>query len=169
MARRRIARPQQVKDLDDANRALAEIGSLQVQLENIDARANEEIGKIKERAAKEGERARDRIKDLEGALSLYAEYNKAELFKDRKTVELSYGPIGFRESTKVSIKKSTLDLLKKLFGGKAIRVKETVDKDELRTWPDEDLAQVDAAKITQDVFWYEVNREEVNKRILEAG
>jgi phage host-nuclease inhibitor protein Gam len=169
MARKRIASPQQVKDLDDANKALAEIGGLELQLEAIDGEASTEIGKIKERAAKAGEKARNRIKDLEAALALYAEYNKAELFSERKTLELSYGTIGFRESTKVSVKKATIELLQKLFNGRGVRIEKKVDKDELRNFSDEELAQVDAAKVTQDVFGYTVNRDEVNKNLLRAG
>lgn len=159
----------QIKSLDDANQALAEIGRLTMRLEAIDGKAAEKIGKIKEEAAKSGEEFRERIKELESALALYSEYNKGDLFKDKKSISLSYGTIGFRLSTKISIKRSTLELLKKLFGGKGVRIKEEVDKEELKDWPDTDLAQVDAAKITQDTFFYEVNREEVNKDLMRAS
>lgn len=164
--RKRVATPQQIKNLDEVNLALAEIGNLQLKLEAIDGKASEKIGKIKEAAAKEGEAARERITALDSALALYAEYNKTELFKERKTLALSYGNIGFRLSTKVSTKKTTLELLKKLFPGKGVRIKEELDKEELKTWEDPDLAQVDAAKVEQDTFFYEVNREEINKALL---
>lgn len=167
--RKRIEGAAQIKSLDDANQALAEIGRLTMRLEAIDGKAAEKIGKIKEEAAKAGEEARERIKDLEAALTLYAEYNKSELFKDKKSIPLSYGIIGYRLSTKVSIKRTTLELLKKLFGGKGIRIKEEVDKEELKDWLDSDLAQVDAAKVTQDTFYYEVNRDEVNKDLMRAS
>jgi phage host-nuclease inhibitor protein Gam len=159
----------QIKSLDDANQALAEIGRLTMRLEAIDGKAAEKIGKIKEEAAKNGEEFRERIKELESALALFSEYNKGDLFKDKKSISLSYGTIGFRLSTKISIKSSTLDLLKKLFGGKGVRIKEEVDKEELKDWSDTDLAQVDAAKITKDIFFYEVNREEVNKDLMRAS
>ncbi len=123
----------------------------------------------KEQAAKDGEDARERIQELDSALALFAEYNKPELFRDKKTLALSYGNIGFRLSTKVSIKKTSLELLKKLFPNKGVRVKEEIDKEELKTWEDSDLAQVDAAKVEQDTFFYEVNREEVNKDLLRAS
>ena len=167
--RKRIPTPQQIKNLDEANTALAEIGSLQLKLEAIDGKASEKIGKIKEQAAKDGEESRNRIQELDSALALYAEYNKQELFKEKKTIGLSYGNIGFRLSTKVSIKKTTLELLEKLNFWKAIRVKKEVDKEELKTWDNEQLAQVDAAKIEQDTFFYEVNREEINKDLLRVS
>lgn len=167
--RKRIETPRQIKNLDEANLALAEIGSCRIKLEAIDGTASEQIGRIKEQAAKEGEESRSRIQALESALALYAEYNKAELFRDKKTVSLSYGNIGYRLSTKVHVKRSTVELLKKLFGGKGLRIKEEVDKDELKSWDEADLVQVDAAKTEQDTFFYEVNREEVNKNLLAAG
>jgi phage host-nuclease inhibitor protein Gam len=167
--RTRVASTAQIKDLDEANQALAEIGRLTIQIEAIDGKASEKIGKTKEEAAKAGEPARARITDLENALLNYAEYYKGELFKDKKTIPLAYGNIGYRLSTKVSIKRATLDLLKKLFNGKGIRVKEEVDKEELKEWKDEELAQVDAVKVTHDTFFYEVNREEINKDLLKVG
>ena len=167
--RTRLTSTEQIRDLDEANQAIAEIGRLTMQIESIDGKASEKIGKIKEDAARAGEPARERIKELESALLLYAEYNKGDLFKDRKSIPLSYGTIGYRLSTRVSVKRTTLELLKKLFKGKGVRIKEEVDKEELLTWKDEDLAQVDAAKLVQDTFFYEVNREEVNKDLLKAG
>lgn len=166
--RKRITTPQQIKSLEGANTALAEIGRLEMKLEVIDGKASERIGKIKEKAAEDGEAARNRIKELDSALALYAEYNKLELFRDKKTLALSYGYIGFRLSTKVITKKTTLELLKKLFPGKGIRIKEEIDKDELKSWEDSQLTQIDAAKVEQDTFFYEVNREEVNKDLLKA-
>jgi len=167
--RKRIEGTARVKSLDDANQALAEIGRLTMQLEAIDGKAAEKIGKIKEDAAAKGAEARDRIKDLENALTIYSEYNKGELFKDRKSIPLSYGSIGYRLSTKVSVKKTTLELLQKLFNGKGTRTKEEVDKEQLKDWEDTDLAQVDAAKVTKDTFYYEVNRDEINKNLMRAG
>jgi phage host-nuclease inhibitor protein Gam len=84
--RRRITVTAQIKSLDDANVALAEIGRLTLPIEAIDGKATEKIGKIKEDAAIKGKEARERIQEIESALSLYADYNKAELFKDRKTI-----------------------------------------------------------------------------------
>jgi len=46
--------------------------------------------------------------------SLYAEYNRDELFWDKKSVQLSFGIFGCRKSTSISVKVSTLELLKKM-------------------------------------------------------
>ncbi len=65
--------------------------------------------------------------------------------------------------------KSTLFLLKKLFGGAAIRVKEDVNKEELKDWPEEKLAQVHAKKEHKDQFFYEIDRERINEALLKRS
>lgn len=158
--------PEKINNLDEATAALKEIAILQIKLDNIDNESSKKIAEIKEKAAKQGETARDRIKQLGSSLALYADYNKPDLFSEKKSIDLNWGIIGFRLSTKVSIKKTTLELLKKLFPGKGVKIEEKVSKDELSDWKDEDLSQVDAAKIQEDTFYYELNKEAVNKVLL---
>ncbi len=86
--RTRIATTIKIASNDDANQALAEIGKLVLQIEAIDGKASEAIGKIKEKAASSGEAQRKRIQELENALLVYAEYNKGDLFKDKKSIEM---------------------------------------------------------------------------------
>jgi phage host-nuclease inhibitor protein Gam len=159
-----------IKDLDDANLALKEMGILERELEGIDAEAQKQCGAIKEKAAKEGEPIRDRILELSTALGAFTEYNKADIFpKDRKTIELTFGVIGFRQTTSIHVKKSTLELLQKLNLQRFIRVKEEPDKEAMRELTDEALAQVDAVRKVKDDFFAEPNREEVNKDLLKRS
>ncbi|MDR1252858.1 MAG: host-nuclease inhibitor Gam family protein [Treponema sp.] len=155
-----------IKTIDDANLALKEIGLFEHQLAVIDGEANKEIAAIKEKCAKEGEGLRSRIADLSALLGAYAEYNRAELFKDRKSVELSFGSFGYRKSTAISVKKTTLELLKKLGLARYVRIKEEADKEAMAELDDETLAQVDAVRKIKDAFFCEANRAEVNKELL---
>jgi phage host-nuclease inhibitor protein Gam len=157
-----------ISDLDEANNALKEITIMKMELESIDSQADKEIGVIKDKAAKRGLHAREKIKQLETALASYGEYYRSELFKDKKTQSVSYGQFGFRESTVISVKKSTLDLILKQYPGgeKGIRTKKSVDKEELASWSDEELHSVNACRKKNDTFWYEENRDEVNKTLL---
>lgn len=162
-----------INNLSEANQSLREIALLEDDLSRIDAEADRKIAKIKEEAVKKGEQGRKRILELEQGLALFAEYNKTDLFSEKRSAELSYGRLGFHRSTKISIKtkpaeKSTLYLLKTLFGKKAIRIKEEVDKEELKDWPKDKLAQVNAKKIQSDNFYYEIDREQVNQDMLHA-
>lgn len=155
-----------IKTLEDANLALKEIGLLEHELETIDGEANKKIAEIKADCAKQGEGLRKRITDLSALLGAFAEYNREELFKDRKSQKLSFGEFGYRKSTAISIKKTTLELLKKLKLDRYIRIKEEIDKDLMAEMSDEALAQVDAVRKVKDAFFCQANREEVNKELL---
>ena len=160
-----------IADLHNASQTLREIAALQDELSGIDAKADQAIAKIKEDAAKKGESLRKKVVELEQALALYSDYNKNELYSDKRSIELAYGRMGYHKSTKVKIKtkpieKSTLYLLEKLFRGKGIRIKKEVNKEELKDWPDEKLAQVNAKKEKNDSFYYEIDREQINNELL---
>ena len=155
-----------IKTLEDANLALKEIGLLEHELEAIDGEANKKIAEIKADCAKQGEGLRKRITDLSALLGAFAEYNREELFKDRKSQKLSFGEFGYRKSTAISVKKTTLELLKKLKLVRYIRIKEEIDKDLMAEMTDESLAQVDAVRKVKDNFFCEANREQVNKELL---
>lgn len=169
MARTQVETPQEINTIEDAENALSEIGSLKNKLENIDQKGTEKIGSIKAKMAADGESSRARIKQLEDALGIFAKVNRDKLFNGKQSLPLTFGVLNFRKATKIKTKKSTLELLKKMFGGKGVNVKENIDKDELSKWTPEDLATVDAAKVQEETFGYDVNREEVNKRLLKQG
>ena len=160
---------QAIESVEEADQALKEAALLEIELEKIDARYSKKIGQIKEDAAKAGEAIRDELKKIGDALSIFAQYNKVKMFDKKKSLGLNWGEIGFRKSTKIKTKRTTLELLKKLMGGKGIRIQEQIDKEALKEWQDERLAQVDAAKITEDNFFYEINKEQVNRELLEAA
>jgi phage host-nuclease inhibitor protein Gam len=155
-----------IKNLEDANLALKEIGLLEHELEHIDAEAHKKIAEIKSESAKLGEGIRKRIVDLSALLGTYADYNRDELFRNRKSVALSFGSFGYRKSTAISIKKTTLELLKKLGKTIFIRTKEEVDKEAMAVMTDEELAMVDAVRKVKDDFFCEADKEEINKDLL---
>ena len=158
-----------LETLEDVNIALRDIGIAERELDAIDTDAHKKIADIKTSAAKKGEDLRARITELSAKISAFAEYNKDDLFKDKKSVELSFGAFGFRKSTKISVKKTTLELLKKLNLHNCIRLKETEDKEELAKLDDETLCQVDAVRKVSDDFYCQANTEEVNKDLLKAS
>lgn len=158
-----------LESLEDVNLALRDIGLKEKELDAIDSKAAKEIAEIKTRAAKDGEELRKEIAETAAKIQAYAEYNKAELFKDKKSVELSFGKIGYRQSTKISVKKTTLELLKKLGFKSCVRIKEECDKDAMGNLSDDDLKSVDAARKVSNDFFCEANMEEVNKDLLKQA
>ncbi|MDR0877248.1 MAG: host-nuclease inhibitor Gam family protein [Treponema sp.] len=155
-----------INSLEDANLVLKEIGLLEKELESIDSDAHKQIAEIKGDAVKKGEPIRKRITDDSALLGAYAEYNRGDLFKDKKTVQLSFGIFGYRKSTSISVKKTTLELLKKLNLTKYIRLKEEADKEAMAELGDDTLAQVDAVRKVKDDFFCEADKEEINKELL---
>jgi phage host-nuclease inhibitor protein Gam len=155
-----------IDSLEDANLALKEIGLLEHELGAIDADAHKRIAEVKTTAVKTGEPIRRRLADLSELLGAFAEYNRADLFKDKKTVQLSFGNFGYRKSTGISVKKTTLELLKKLGLEKYIRIKEEPDKEAMAEMDDEALAQVDAVRKVKDDFFCEADKTEINKVLL---
>nr|DAU19706.1 MAG TPA: hypothetical protein [Caudoviricetes sp.] len=158
-----------LESLDDVNLALRDIGLKEKELDAIDSKAAKEIAEIKTKAAKDGEELRKEIAETAGKIQAFAEYNKAELFKDKKSVDLSFGKIGYRQSTKISVKKTTLELLKKLGFKSCVRIKEECDKDAMGNLSDDDLKSVDAARKVSNDFFCEANMEEVNKDLLKQA
>jgi phage host-nuclease inhibitor protein Gam len=155
-----------IETIEDANLVLKEIGLLERELESIDAEAHKQITEIKSVAEKDGKPVRKRIADLAALLGAYAEYNKDELFSEKKTLELSFGCFGYRKSTSISVKKTTVELLKKLRLTRYVRVKEEADKEAMAELDDETLSQVDAVRKIVDKFFCEADREEINKELL---
>jgi len=169
MANRYKPKAEKFERIEEVNLALKEIGLLERELEGIDADAQKEIAVIKEKAAKKGEALRNRIIEVTGKVGAFAEYNKAELFRDKKSIELSFGVFGYRKSTSISVKKTTVDLLKKLGWDQYVRVKEEANKDAMAELENEALRMVEAVRKVKDEFFCEPNREEVNKELLSAS
>jgi len=155
-----------INSLEDVDFALKEIGLAERELEQIDAEAQKKIALIKEEALKKGEGLRNRIAELASLIGAFAEYNKNELFKEKKSIELTFGVFGFRKSTSIHVKKTTLELLKKLQMFQFIRVKEEPDKEKLADLDDEALASVDAARKVKDDFFCEANKEAINAELV---
>jgi phage host-nuclease inhibitor protein Gam len=161
--------PEKLETLEDVNSALRELGLLEREIETVDAEAQKQIGDIKAAAAKQGEPLRKKIAELSAKVGAFAEYNRADLFKDKKSIDLTFGVFGFRKSTSISTKKTTVPLLEKLQLDKYIRVEKQPDKEALKELDDESLAQVDAVRKVKDEFFCEPNREEVNKDLLKQA
>lgn len=158
-----------LETLDDVNLAMRDIGLWQKELEAIDNEANKKIAEVKTKASRDGEELRERISGTVAKIQAFAEYNKDEYFADRKSVELSFGSMGWRKSTSISVKKTTLELLRKLKMVACIRVKEEPDKEAMAALDDETLASVDAVRKVKNDFFVEAKTEEINKELLKSG
>ncbi len=158
-----------IESVEDVNFALREIGLAQKELDAIDSEANKQIAEIKTGAAKDGEKLRKKIAETSARIQAFADYNRDDLFTDKKTIELSFGFFGYRKSTKISVRKTTVELLKKLHLDKYVRTKEEPDKDSMAELDDETLTQVDAVRKISDDFFCEAKTEEINRDLLKSA
>lgn len=161
MARVRIHDKPALESWDDVNLTMKEIGECQIEIDKIEADMNMKISDTKLEYEMKAQTFKDRIAKLEIDLKDFVESNKHEL--DGKSKVLNFGRTGFRQSTKIVLRKVE-NIIKNLkaYGMKdCINVKETVNKDNLKKYPDEDIAKVGATKKVEDVFWYEVDKEKL--------
>jgi hypothetical protein len=163
-----------IGDLDAADKALARLAEIRRAVEAEEAKLNETIDKMKA-PAKERLAAKLPNGAIEAALGTFAEAKKGDLFARLRSQALNFGTIGFRRSSEVKpAPKNTwggiLERLKALVTGEpgdpftaAIRVKEDVNRDVLKEWPEERLSTVGARIVAKDVFFYDLRAEEIKE------
>lgn len=150
-----------LKSWDEVDATLKEISECENQLAILESSMNIQIDAVKEGFNEKAAPYKEEIKKLEAIIKEYVTENKGDL--KGKSRELTFGRVGFRFSTKVSIPKNVEKLIKLLRKNEmddCIIVKETVNKDVLRTYDEKDIIKVGASLKKEDTFWYETRKEE---------
>ena len=166
MSRRKPVPDLLVASLKDADKVLEELSELDRRANAIKSFMNEAIDKAKSEAADQMAIVESRKKVLEAALTSYAVLNKSSLFNDKRSLELDFGILSFRRSTKIVTAKrgitwdKVLERIKELGQIEAIRAKEEVNKDTLANWDDERLESIGAKRKTEDTFGYTLKQQE---------
>jgi len=155
-----------ITTLDECNERLAELAEIEREMDAINFSLNEAIDLAKQEAKGAAEPLVERKEILEAALSAYAEYNKPTLFDSKKTIDLLHGRFGYRKSTAIKPMKGfriadVIAKIKSLGLKNALRTKESLNKDVMSEWADEQLQAVGAVREEKDTFWYEVKQEDV--------
>lgn len=160
------ADPYVVADLKRAESALMELASLERKSRDITNRLNEQIDTLKDNAKAELEPLAARKKVLSDAIGTYVKMNRKELLGNKKSRDLAFGILGFRASTVLSQMRGvtaamTLERLKDNGLTEGIRIKEELDKDVMRGWPEERLALVGLVRQEKDQFFIELKEEKL--------
>lgn len=150
-----------ITSLSEADSMLHEMADLKAKIRKVQADADIAVNAIKESMMDTVRPMLEQIEAMEKSLAVYSEYNRTELFNDKKTIELQFGLFGYRQSTSVSVKKTTLELLQKHGFNEAISIKPTVNKEIMRSWSTERLALVDATLVVEDKFWIETKENDL--------
>lgn len=155
-----------VADMKQADDALRRMAELDRSLGDIRARMNEEIDRTKATMAAEAEPLEAERKGLELALEMFAEGNKVLFEGKARSVDLTFGRIGFRLAAGLRVLArrtwdNVLEQVKAMGRMDAIRIKEELDKQVLERWPDAALAAVGVSRTVRDKFYAEPAAEKV--------
>lgn len=166
MAARIKPNPYVVADRSQAEGALAEMASLDRKLAGIETVMQENIDNAKAVASQEANPLLARRKELADALAVYAKLNRQELFAKAKSLDMGFGIIGFRASTRISQLRGvtvemTLEKLHQYGLSDGIRTKEEINKDAAMGWPDERLELVGLKRQLLDTFFIEIKKDAV--------
>ena len=158
------ADPFVVGDLARAESALMELAELTRKTREITDDLNGEIDQLKEMAKACAAPLEARKKEITDALGAFLKMNRDAVLKDRKSVELAFGFMGFRASSSICQMRGvtaemSLERLKSGGFAEGIRIREELDKDALRGWPEDRLALVGLTRVQKDQFFVELKEE----------
>ena len=157
---------QEIKNWNDVDVALKQLASLEVKRNEIEGEMNEKINAVKEEAKSRVAPILEQIKHLTKLIELFAASRKDE-FAKKRTKELTFGKVGFRLVTSVSIprdKAKVEALLKSLkaYGlSDCITFIEKPDKEKLKELDDTTLVKLGLEKKVKDSFRIEPYLEKV--------
>lgn len=165
MAKEKKQSAREIADLVGADGVLRELAEIDRGLATIETTLNAKVDNLKKAADAEASPMREHREELAAALMAFAEDRKVEIFVGAKSVELTFGTIGFRESTKLkpASKRTTwemvLERLRELGEKSAIRTSEQINKETLEGWTEEKLVLIGVRRWQEDRFWFELKRE----------
>lgn len=153
-----------IKDIQQAEGVLAEMSAVERKLLLIEGAMNEEIDNAKARAQQEGASLIVRYNELEKAAKAFGTLNKSRLFSEKRSLELAFGTISFRQSTRITLQhrvteEMALQALRELGLSEGIRVKEELDRTAMADWPDSKLETVGMKRRTVDTISVDVKSE----------
>ena len=148
----------EIRDWKHADELVRKIGEQQLEIQRTEGLAKEAIDKAKSELAESVKRPQEKTRLYCRSLEAFSTSNRG-IFGKQRSLKLNFGVLGWRKSTSISIKKTTLGLIKQVFSAAKAKtlahIKETVDKEALAKLTDEQLASVDARRKVKDDFFVE--------------
>lgn len=158
-----------IKNYEDLDQALLEAGRLQVTLTKKEAELNAKLQALRDKYEQDTADDKSALQSIEAAITEFCTKIKHE-FDNHRRKELTHGFVGFRTNPPKVLQlnkkftiKTSLELIKKLFTGKYIRMKEELNKDEIladysaKELTDDKLAAIGLRVDQDETFFYEIN------------
>ena len=162
MARKRVIEPPSIKSWEDADDALRQIAEATLALGDIESEMNKQIVGAKKVAEEQSKPYKDRVARLERDLKDFVTEHRADMGKV-KTKALTFGEVGFRLSTSISLpraKDKIEEIIRRLKARQMLEcivVKEEISKEALKKYGEDVVNAVGATWKQKDVFGYELN------------
>lgn len=165
MARKRVTEPQ-LTSWEQVDECLKVMSDAENQLSVITADMNAAIAQAKKEAEERAAQYKEMIKQNEGKIKEFTTIRKEEL--KGKSRQLTFGTVGFRQSTKLLLPSDTAEVILKLReNGMAdcINVKETINKDTVKSYPEEEILKIGGYLQRSDTFWYETDKDSLAEAV----
>lgn len=162
MARKRVVEAPSLHSWEDVNDALRQIAEATIALGDIESEMQKQIIGAQKVAEQEGKPYRDEIARLEREIKSFVTEHRDEMGK-AKSMTLTFGEVGFRISTSISLpraKEKLEEIIRKLKSRQmtdCIVVEEKISKDALKKYGEDTVNAVGATWKQTDAFGYEVN------------
>lgn len=162
MARKRVVEAPSLHSWEDVNDALRQIAEAQIALGEIQSDMQKQILGAQKVAEEQSKPLNDNVAKLEREIKSFVTDHRDEMGKT-KSVVLTFGEVGFRLSTSVSlprVKEKLEEIIRRLKSRQmtdCIVVEEKVSKEALKKYGEDTVNAVGATWKQSDVFGYEVN------------
>lgn len=162
MARKRVVEAPSLHSWEDVNDALRQIAEAQIALGEIQSDMQKQILGAQKVAEEQSEPLNDNVAKLEREIKSFVTDHRDEMGKTKSMV-LTFGEVGFRLSTSVSLpraKEKLEEIIRRLKSRQmtdCIVVEEKVSKEALKKYGEDTVNAVGAMWKQSDVFGYEVN------------
>lgn len=162
MARKRVVEAPSLHSWEDVNDALRQIAEAQIALGEIQSDMQKQILGAQKVAEEQSKPLNDNVAKLEREIKSFVTDHRDEMGKT-KSVVLTFGEVGFRLSTSVSLpraKEKLEEIIRRLKSRQmtdCIVVEEKVNKEALKKYGEDTVNAVGATWKQSDVFGYEVN------------
>lgn len=168
MARTRVIEAPTLKSWEDVNDALRQIAEAEIAMGEIEGTMQKQILGAKKVAEQESKPFKDEVARLEREIKTYVTDHRDELGKV-KSKTLTFGEVGFRLSTAISLpraKEKLEEIIRRLKSRQmtdCIVVKEEVSKEALKKYGEDTVNAVGATWKQSDVFGYELNLDKLRQ------
>lgn len=162
MARKRVVEAPSLHSWEDVNDALRQVAEAQIALGEIQSDMQKQILGAQKVAEEQSKPLNDNVAKLEREIKSFVTDHRDEMGKT-KSVVLTFGEVGFRLSTSVSLpraKEKLEEIIRRLKSRQmtdCIVVEEKVSKEALKKYGEDTVNAVGATWKQSDVFGYEVN------------